>query len=106
MAYGGIRHFTHEDRWSVFVALRQVDSIYVVEADLDSTIHVTVQMGIVWRISLASSDICQSNVHMVEVDAPAVFGNKTLSGKVLTIGIELKGSHRTTTSATGEHNTD
>jgi hypothetical protein len=42
---------------------------------------------------------------MIEVYAPAVFGDKTLSDKVLAISVELKRAH-CSTSATDEHNAD
>jgi hypothetical protein len=41
---------------------------------------------------------------MVEVDAPAVFGNKALADKVLTVGIYLKPPRRPTTGTAGKYN--
>ena len=43
---------------------------------------------------------------MVEVDAPAVLGNKALADEVLTVGIYLKLPRRPTTGTAGKYNTD
>jgi len=107
MAHVGVFHLAHEDRVSVFPTLSQVYGVHVVKAAFYLGDNGASAMGIIGWISLISSDICQSNVHVIEVNAPAVFGNEALPDKVLAIGVELKRPHpHPFPSATHEHDAD
>jgi len=107
MAYFGILHFAYKDGRSVLAAFRQIHGIYVVKAHLHFRLYNAIRVGVVWRIGLIGSHVCQGNVHMIEADAPSVFGDEALPDKVLSIGVELKRPRlRTTPTATDEHSTD
>jgi len=107
MARVGVFHLAHEDRVSVFATLRQVYGVHVIKADFYLGVNRASAMGVIGWVSLISSDICHGNVHMIEVNAPAVFGNEALPDKVLTIGIKPKRTRlHIFPSATYEHDTD
>jgi hypothetical protein len=107
MANLSIRYFAHKDGRSVLAAFSQVHGVYAVKANLHFRLYEATRVGIIGRLCLIGSHVCQGNVHMIEADAPSVFGDKALPDKVLSIGVELKCPRlRTTPTATDEHSTD